>query len=261
MNKEKNQGQIQWVQSSSTQGSGEAEIDLLELALKLLECWKSVATGALLGALIMFLYSFFIATPMYEATSKIYVISSESTFSLSDFQISNYLTGDYTQVFDTWEVKEMVRQNLELDYTYAQLGSMLRVSNPSDTRILEITVARPDPNEAAEIANEYADVARQYISAVMKTDEPSLLSEAKVPENPVSPKKVRNVAVGFILGAFLVSVLVVAKFLIDDRIMTAEDIRKYVGLPTLALIPDANDTKGLSSSGGYQKGSKSSRRN
>ena len=64
-------------------------------------------------------------------------------------------------------------QNLGLDYDYEQLEEMLTVTNPADTRILEIAVNSADPEEATVMANEYADVARNYIYEVMGTDEPS----------------------------------------------------------------------------------------
>ena len=220
----------------------EFEIDLIEMILRLGEKWKSIAAGALIGAVIMAVYSFMIASPVYEATSKLYVLtSSDSAINLSDLQIGSYLTNDYTEVFETWEVHEIVRQNLGLTYTRDELSGMLSIRNPSDTRVLYITVSSDDPSEAAMIANEYASVARQYISSTMLTDAPSEFSEALVPEYPVGPRKKLNVALGFILGAMLVAAVFVVQFLMDDKIRTADDIRRYTGLPTLAIVPDDDE--------------------
>ena len=239
--------------------NNELEIDLIELLLRLLERWKSIVAGALVGAVIMGVYSFMFATPIYEATSKLYVLSaSDSAINLSDLQIGSYLTKDYTEVFDTWEVHEIVRQNLGLSIDREKLSKMLTVSNPNDTRVLAMTVSNPDPALAAAIANEYASVAKQYISATMKTDEPTDFSEALVPEAPVSPQKARNVALGFILGAFVVCALVVVQFLLDDKIKTSEDIRKYIGIPTLAIIPDNDEAAKVSPKG---KAANAGRRN
>lgn len=239
--------------------NNELEIDLIELLLRLLERWKSIVAGALVGAVIMGVYSFMFATPIYEATSKLYVLSaSDSAINLSDLQIGSYLTNDYTEVFNTWEVHEIVRQNLGLTIDRKTLSNMLVVGNPSDTRVLSLTVSNSDPVLAAAIANEYASVAKQYISSTMKTDEPTDFSEALVPENPVSPQKVRNVVLGFILGAFVVCALVVVQFLLDDKIKTSEDIRKYIGIPTLAIIPDNEEAAKASAKG---KASDAGRRN
>lgn len=216
----------------------ENEIDLLELFYRLVERWKYIAAAAVAGALVMIIYSFILATPVYEATSKLYVMSaSDSAINLSDLQIGSYLTSDYQEVFNTWEVQEMVMQNLGLDYSYQELSEMITISNPSNTRILNVTAKSSDPQLAARLANEFASVASSYISETMKTDEPSLLSEALTPVKPVSPKKTMNTILGFLVGALLMIAVVTVQFIMDDKIKTAEDIRRYANLPTLALVP------------------------
>jgi len=218
------------------------EVDLVELLLWVVERWKSIVAGALIGAVIMAVYSFILASPVYEATSKLYVLTSrDSAINLSDLQIGSYLTNDYTEVFETWEVHEIVRQNLGLTYTRDELREMLTISNPGDTRVLYITVTSENPQEAAALANEYASVARQYISTTMLTDAPSEFSEALVPDEPVGPRKALNVALGFGLGMFIVCAVIVVKFLMDDKIKTADEIRRYTGLPTLAIVPDNDE--------------------
>lgn len=230
------------LQANGSEENTEIEVDLVELCLRLVEKWKGIVAGALIGALIMLVYSVAIATPVYEATSKLYVLSSsDSAINLSDLQIGSYLTSDYTEVFKTWEVHEIVRQNLGLEYSREALSDMLTISNPGDTRVLYITVSNKDPEEAAILANEYAEVAKQYISATMQTDEPSQFSEALVPQYPVSPRKTLNVILGFVLGALVVCAFYVVQFLMDDKIKTADDIRRYTGLPTLAVVPDNDE--------------------
>jgi len=222
--------------------NNEIRIDLVELFLRLVERWKYIVIGAAVGTIIMAVYSFMFASPVYEATSKLYVIaSSDSAINLSDLQIGSYLTSDYTEVFKTWEVHEIVRQNLGLDYSRSQLSRMITIENPSDTRVIYITVENEDPQLAADIANEYAAVARQYISMTMQTDEPTEFSKALVPDKPVGPRKKLNVALGFIFGALAVCAVIVVQFLMDDKIKTSDDIRRYAGLPTLAVIPDNDE--------------------
>ena len=165
----------------------EDTIDLLELCMGLLDHWKFIAAAAAAGAVLAALYTFLLVTPLYKATSTIYVVSrNDSVLNLSDIQIGSALTSDYIKVFEMWEVHEKVISNLDLDYTYTDMASMLSVTNTSDTRMLDITVTNPDPEEAAAIANEYADVGAKYISEKMKTDEPTIMSSARVPANHFS---------------------------------------------------------------------------
>ncbi len=221
------------------------EIDLVALLFRLLESWKYILAATLLGAVLAGVYTLWFTTPVYEATAKLYVINSgDSAINLSDLQIGSYLASDYQEVFKTWEVHEMVLSELHLDYSYSQMQNMLKVSNPTDTRILHITVSSADPQEAADIANEYAAVAKQYISKTMATEEPNILSSALLPVQPVKPNKTMNVLLGFVLGAALAIGVVTVRFVMDDKLKTADDVRNYVGLPTLAVIPIMGQASG-----------------
>lgn len=227
----------------------EQEIDLIELFYKLVENLFSIALVAVLCAIIAAVYSFFIATPKYQAVAKLYVVNSkDSALNLSDLQIGSYLTSDYQEVFRTWEVHEMVIQELGFDYSYSKLEKMLSISNPSGTRILNITVTSDDPLEATDIANTYANVAKKYISQTMATDEPNILSVALEPTVPVSPNKTQNILMGFLLGTLLAVGIVTLRFVMDDKIKSGDDIQRYTGMATLAVVPvmDANGASGKS---------------
>lgn len=220
----------------------EDTIDLLELFLGLLAHWKLIAAASLLGAVIMAVITFFVMTPMYKATATIYVVSrNDSVINMSDIQIGSALTSDYIKVFEMWEVHEKVISALDLDYTYSQMASMLTVTNTTDTRMLDITVTDSDPEEAAAIANEYAEVGASYISEKMKTDEPTLMSSARVPANPYSPSKTKNILLGFLAGFVLACAVVVLRILLDDTYKSADDIRKYTGMVVLASVPLATN--------------------
>jgi hypothetical protein len=91
--------------------------------------------------------------------------------------------------------------------------------------------------EAAAIANEYANVAIKYIASTMSTEEPNIMSVALVPTNPAYPSKTRNIILGFVIG-FLVAVgWLTTRFVMDDKIKSVDDIRKYSSLPILAVVP------------------------
>ena len=190
------------------------------------------------------LYTFLLVTPLYKATSTIYVVSrNDSVLNLSDIQIGSALTSDYIKVFEMWEVHEKVISALDLDYTYTQMDNMLSVTNANDTRMLDITVTDADPEEAAAIANKYAEVGASYIAEKMKTDEPTIMSSARVPANPFSPSKSKNILLGFLAGFVLSCGVVVLRVLLDDTYKSAEEIRKYTGMVVLASVPLVGGTE------------------
>ena len=218
--------------------SDEETIDLLELLYALLGKWREIAAATVACALIAAIGVLFFVTPKYQASSTIYVISrKDSAINISDLQIGTALTDDYIQVFHMWEVQEKVISNLDLPYTYNQLDGMLSVTNASNTRMLEITVTSESAQEAADIANEYAEVVRDYIAKKMATDKPSIMSTALVPTVPVSPNKTKSILLGALLGFVVSAGVIVVITLLDDTYKTTEDIKKYTGLVTMAVIP------------------------
>lgn len=218
--------------------SDEETIDLLELLYALLGKWREIAAATVACALIAAIGVLFFVTPKYQASSTIYVISrKDSAINISDLQIGTALTDDYIQVFHMWEVQEKVISNLDLPYTYNQLDGMLSVTNASNTRMLEIIVTSESAQEAADIANEYAEVVQDYIAKKMATDKPSIMSTALVPTVPVSPNKTKSILLGALLGFAVSAGVIVVITLLDDTYKTTEDIKKYTGLVTMAVIP------------------------
>ena len=221
-----------WMKSKNT------TVDLYEYFRFLMKKWRIVAISIGTCGLIMFIYAFLIATPVYEATAQIYVVnSSDSVLNLSDLQIGTYLTSDYQLVFDTWEVNQEVIQNLNLPYSVSELKQMCTITNPSNTRALFFTVQAPDAKEAADIANEYASVARKYISDTMLSDKPTLMSLALEELEPVKPKKLLLVAEGIFVGLFLSIIALFIIYALDDKVKTSQDVQKYTGVMPLGVIP------------------------
>lgn len=221
----------------NTNNDGEMEIDLLALFYHILDHWKLVAVCFVIGAVLMGLYTKLMVVPKYQASAKMYVLSSsDSVVNLSDLQMGTQLASDYQEVFKTHEVTSAVISNLSLPYTNKELQEMLTLTNPTGTRILNIAITSPDPAEAAAIANEYMAVASQYVADVMITDKPSELSTALVPEHPISPNLTKNVAIGALLGLVASCGFLTVLFLLDDKIKSVEDITR-LGLPVLTEIP------------------------
>ena len=216
----------------------EMEIDLLELFAYLWSEARLIIVVALLCGLLSFVFTKFFITPTYQSKGSLYVVSSQdSLVNLSDFQMGNYLASDYERMVYTHEVIDQTIENLDLDYTTEELRKMVEIVNPNNTRILEFVVTGPEPQESADIANELMDVVRSYIEDIMLTEAPNILSIAQVPTKRFKPSYSKNIILGCLLGGLFVVFVLFIRFISDDKIKTPEDIEKYVGLHTLAIIP------------------------
>lgn len=220
------------------------EIDLLELFFELLAHWKMIAASTILTGVIAALVSLFLMTPLYQSTSALYVLSkSTSITSLADVQLGTSLTNDYVVVSTGRPVLEQVIKNLDLDVTYAQLKSMIQINNPTNSRILEITVTNSDPKKAKLIADETAEVISAFIAEKMDQDPPTIIQRGYSDGNPVSPNKSKNTILGALLGMIVACGIVTLSFLLNDTVMTEEDITKKLGLNVLGVIPYEEEEK------------------
>lgn len=217
---------------------GTREVDLAELAYRLLMSWKLILCAVLICAIGFGVYSTFFVTPMYEATSTVFVLGdSDAILNLSAIQTGNALTQDYIKILETREAFNDVKEKLNLSYSYGKMKQMLSITNKTGTRMLDITVKCEKAADAAAIANAYADLGSQRIAKVMSINPPSMVSTALTPVNPVSPNKARSVLLGGVLGGVLACAYVVIRMIADDKYKTVDDIRKYTGLITLAVVP------------------------
>lgn len=218
-------------------------INLAALFFRILENIKYVILCAVLMAMLGGCYAQYCVTPSYSATAKLYILGEPgSNSNLNSLQVGTVLTLDYQEVFKTWEVHKMVQQELELDYSYSQLQSMLTITNPENTRLLYITVKCPNAQMAADIANAYAKAAKTFILETMDGEAPSTFSLALPPSVANSMGKSTYISLGFLLGMLLSVGVIVLHFVFDDRPRGPEDVAEICGLPTFAVIPAMKPT-------------------
>lgn len=222
-------------------GDHDGEIDLLDLAYELLGKLHYIVFFFLLGAVIANAYSYFCIKPTYQTTAKLYIVSasSDSVVDLTDLNIGTSLTKDYEELILSYPVLEQVIDELDLDMNYNTLGSMIQISNPTDTRILNITVTSTDPEKARDIANKLTEVSTSYLPKTMNTDEPNIAQKAKLPEHKFGPSYTKYTMMGALLGAILCCAYFIVLYMMDDTIHSAEDLERYFGLVPLAVVPES----------------------
>ena len=225
------------------------EINLGELFAVLMGRAFLIISAGVFFALAGLFLSKFVIHPEYESTTKIYILNKEEnqTVTYSDVQISTQLTQDYAELIKSRRVLEEVIQRLHLvDVEYKDLYEVLKVDTPSDTRIVAITVKDEDPLMAMKIANCIREVASEHITNVMDIDAINVAETANVPTSKSSPSVVRWTVIAGFLGAVVVAFFAILGYLLDDSIKSNDDVERYLGVSTLALIPltlDEQDKK------------------
>lgn len=222
----------------------EIQIDLGEILFVLSKRIWVLILAAVIGFGIFAGYSKFILTPQYTSTSMVYILSKETTLtSLADLQIGSQLTKDYRVIVSSRPVLQDVIEHMGLDMTYRELGKKLTVENPSDTRILSLSVVDPDPARAKAIVDEVAKTASSYIGDIMEMVPPKIIETGEVPTMKTTPHTGRNAVIGGMLGIMIVCGLTVLQVILNDSIRSEEDVEKYLELSVLASLPDREENQ------------------
>lgn len=230
--------QLETMQKRNRPRNEVEEIDLIELFQVLLQKAWLIVLCLILGAGLAFGGTKFFKTPMYSATSKIYILSSTTSLtSVADLQLGSQLSEDFSVLAKSRPVLEAVIDKLDLNYSYEALVGMIGISNTGSSRILNFTVTNADPKLAKEIADALAEEAADRVAYIMNSDKPKILELAVVPKAPSSPNVGKNTMMGGLAGACLAMGVILLLHLMNDTIQTEEDVRKYLNLNTLAAVP------------------------
>ncbi|MBR2949812.1 MAG: protein-tyrosine kinase [Lachnospiraceae bacterium] len=221
------------------QENDELEIDLGAIFMVLVRKIPMMMAVGLFFALVTFLVSKFVLVPTFESTTKVYILNKQenSNVTYSDLQMGTQLTKDYAELIKSRYVLEEVIHQLDLDLTYEQLVGKVTVTTPSDTRIISIKASDSSPVLAMNIANAIREAASVHITNVMDIEAVNVAETANLPSEKASPSVFKNTFIGGVLGVFLIAGIAILLFLLNDTIKTSEDVEKYLGLSTLALIP------------------------
>lgn len=220
----------------------EQEIDLYELFTVFLDHVRFIIIWFLAGALIAGLITFFLITPTYQATAKMYIVSAtnNSLVDLTDLSIGSSLTKDYEELILSDPVMERVANEMASEYTSDEIKKMVSVSNPADTRVIALTATTTDPKFSRDLANTVMNVSMEYLPETMSTTSPNIAQKAKTPTHKNAPSNSKNTLIGALLGLLIACGWLTIQYLRDDTIHTAEDMELHFGITPLTTVPESD---------------------
>ncbi|MGN0422687.1 MAG: YveK family protein [Lachnospiraceae bacterium] len=218
----------------------EIEIDLVELFTVLKSKLHIILLSGILAALLAFIGTKLLMTPMYTSVTKMYVLSRQDNsagVTYSDLQTGSQLTKDYAELVKSRPVLEQVIAVVNLDMEPEDLAENITVETPTDTRILSISVESDNPKEAKEIADTLRETVSNEIKEIMHAESVDTIEDGNLPKEPSSPSLKKNMLLGGALGVFLALAILIFIFLRDDTIKNPDDVEQYLGLNVLTSIP------------------------
>ncbi|MBQ7336214.1 MAG: hypothetical protein IJW92_07065 [Clostridia bacterium] len=237
------------------------EIRVEDLWAILKRCWWLM----LAVLLVVFVTVFAVMTTTHEkeytATSVVWALGAPSSGSLttSDVSIGTYLINDYKQLVTTEDVLEEVIGRAELLISTVELSKMISVTHETNTRVMNISVTAGTPGGAELITNTLVDVFCSRVNDKNSeadkngsgSDLVTVWSYAKVPTDPSNPVSVVKIGLIAAVAAIAVYGVYFVLYLLDDKISTAEDVERYLGVNMLGMIPNRQDVQRRKSKNGY----------
>lgn len=190
--------------------------------------------------------------PMYSSTATMYILrqgasDTSSGEAASELNLALRLVYDCNYFLKSRTVLGNVIEELDLDMTYSQLYSRISTSNPTNTRVLEITVRGDSPEQAKAIVDRICDIGPGKIEEAMGFSQVNLYEYGTLPTSPSNTPNVLKYGVVGVAAAVVAYAVFLLMFILDDRMRTDEDIENLLGLSVLAEIPNV----GGSSKGRY----------
>lgn len=220
----------------------EETIDLREYFAIIKKRFWIIAIITVIAMVVSGVISFFMLSPVYESKSTLIVNTekNEDTQMITgdQFSVSQKLAVTYGEIIKSRAVLESVISNLKLDSEYEDLVEKITVSPVKDTQIISISVQDTNPKKARDIANEIPKVFEKEVKRITKANDIQVIDKAILPENPIKPNKMMNVAIAAVLGMMIGLFVVFLLEYLDNKIKTPQDVEKHLDLPILGVIPN-----------------------
>lgn len=227
----------------------DSEIDLKEIFLILKKRLWLIILITLLTVILTAIISYYFLTPVYEASTELLVNQSESNketiYSYTDIQTDLKLMNTYNVIINSHRIIDEVISKYDINLTYSQLIGRINVSTVKDSQVISINVTDTDYSNAVLIANSIAKTFQKEIVNIMNVDNVQILTMAKSIDNPspIKPSPKLNIAIAFVIGLLIGTMLSMLLEYLDNSIKTEADVVKILGYPVLGSINYMKDKK------------------
>lgn len=229
--------------------------EIVRLLLKRL--WIIILAGILLAAAGYGYGKLTTPTPMYSATTKLYVTGVEADVpSATNINLGQQVLSGYIEIIKSRPVLEQVIENLELNMTYSELRSCIGTYVPEGTCMIEISVAFPEPEWAKKTADELVKISAARAQEVMGCTEPIVYEEAYVPTEPYNSvgggHYVQFLLLGGMAGVAVAGFVILAGYFVSGKITNPNKVTDRLHMKTLGIIPDTSAKNAPYEKGAYQ---------
>lgn len=200
-----------------------------------------IVSLTIISVIIVSVVSYFILTPVYQASTQILVNEQKSeteSIQSQEIQANLQLINTYNEIMKSPVILDKVIERLDLNQTTTQLSEQISVSNVEESQVISVGVEDKEHFKAVDIANTVAEVFQEEIPVLMNVNNVTILSPAVHLENPnhVKPNELLNISVAAVVGLMLGVGLAFLREYLDTTIKTEQDVEELLGLPIIGIV-------------------------
>jgi capsular exopolysaccharide synthesis family protein len=209
--------------------------------------WVTVAVTALavtLGAITLTV----LTTPLYEASTRLFVSTSSGGDSLTDKYQGTLFSQErvlsYTELLTGETLAQRTIDKLSLPISADELASEVSANATPDTVLINVSVLDKSPARARDIANTLSDefvlMARQLETPEDGSDPNARViveQRASAPDSPVKPQRTENIALGLAVGLLLGIGLAYRRDYFDNTVKSQDQLEEITQSGLVGTIP------------------------
>ena len=186
-------------------------------------------------------------TPQYASTARLFVATPTSDDSNSQAysgdQFASRRVNSYANLIKGTSVAQKVIDKLHLAESPTDLIAQIDTKVVTNTVVLEVTVTDPSPERAQLVAQTTAEVFSASVPELENAGNPAnagiratIVDDAALPTQPVSPKPVLDIGLGALVGLALGVGMAVLREVLDTTLKTVEALRESTGANSLGAV-------------------------
>lgn len=201
-----------------------------------------ILLAAMLAGGVSALYWYIWSPDIYTAESILYVLQTYQDSSDQvrvDTSASTSFAADYKELIKTLDIQEQTAREVGLAGV-EELNSLvdIDIDSVSGTRVLSIVVKGEDKQLCTDVANVVSQVFVDMVTEKTNIHSLDIIANARVPEEPSGPPRIRNTAIAAALGAILCFVVLFVIEILDNRISSEKQVENILQQPLLATVVD-----------------------
>lgn len=217
----------------------EMEINIGELFKVLMKNILLVVIVSVLCAVIGLLSSMFLIDKKYSSEATIYItpkVTEQGTIDYNSIQTNSRMVNNYMEILKGETILAKVADQVGME-SYSEVLDTLTVSNPENTELISVSSETTNPELSQQIVSLVISTFTEGMMDVLNLNNVTIINDAKVNENPVSPSVPRYTILGLAVGLVISCGYVFITFLFDKRLRTREEAENFLGVPVLATVP------------------------